>query len=152
MNVRQTGAATETLASQYKSIPTFLTLFIFAFLYELVLVWDALRMKNTIQIIGICIANLAFLIFTAIQIEQIENTVLILDAAGMVNVSNLWQTVRPFLTAIPCIIAAASLSMFFTAWKLYQVFAWDILKQIGADYRMKKRFLHYQACRFHTCP
>ncbi len=139
----------ELIDSQYRSIPTFLTLFIFAFIYELILVWDALRMKNTIQIIGLCAANLAILVYTAIQIDQIKNAVGILNDAGRVLPAgtDLWSIIRPYLVAIPIIIAVATLFMCFIAWKLYQEFAWDILKQIGADYRMKKRFLHYQVCR-----
>lgn len=133
--------------AQYKTIPTFLTLFIFGFLYELVVVWDALRMKNTIQVIGVCISNLALLIYTAIQIEQISEALDILSrfsGALKSDPAEIWADIRPFLVAIPAIIAACTIAMCFVAWKLYQEFAWDILKHIGADYRMKKRFLHYQ--------
>ena len=137
------------LLPRYKSIPTFLTLFIFAFLYELVLVWDALRLKNTIQIIGLALANLAILVYTAIQIDQIGSAISVLSDEGAIvskpgTDEDLWTMIRPYLVAIPCIIAVASVLMAFISWKLYQEFAWDILKQIGADYRMKKRFLHYQ--------
>ncbi|PHH91639.1 hypothetical protein CDD83_10925 [Cordyceps sp. RAO-2017] len=134
--------------SQYKTIPTFLTLFIFGFLYELVVVWDALRMKNTIQVIGVCIANLALLVYTAIQVDQIQTALEVLGRESALKLgitpAQLWADVRPFLIAIPAIIALATVVMMFIAWKLYQEFAWDILKNIGADYRMKKRFLHYQ--------
>ncbi|OAA81239.1 hypothetical protein LEL_00784 [Akanthomyces lecanii RCEF 1005] len=134
--------------SQYLTIPTFLTLFIFGFLYELVIVWDALRMKNTIQVIGVCIANLALLVYTAIQVDQIQMAVTVLGdknalAPGITS-HVLWGDIKAFLVAIPAIIALSTICMAFCAWKLYQEFAWDILKNIGADYRMKKRFLHYQ--------
>lgn len=144
-------------AAQYKTIPTFLTLFIFGFLYELVLVYDALRLKNTIQIIGLCFANLALLIYTAIQIDQINEAITDLDKGGAMegaftNSSGiavsakeaLWGEIFGFLITIPIVLAVGSIGMSYIAWKLYQVFAWDILKQIGADYRMKKRFLYYQ--------
>lgn len=137
------------LNSQYKTIPTFLTLFIFGFVYQLVLVWDALRLKNTIQIIGIGVSNLAFLIYTALQIDQIGKAIDALNTAGALKPTDetggdVWAQCRPFLIAIPCVISAATISMGFLSWKLYREFAWDILKQIGADYRMTKRFLHYQ--------
>jgi hypothetical protein len=138
----------EAVQSQYRTIPTFLTLLIFAFLYQLVLVWDALRMKNTIQIIGICISNVAFLVYTAIQIDQIQKAITVLEENGALNTgpdaTDVWKETRPFLVAIPCIISLTTLLLSFFAYKLYQEFAWDILKQIGADYRMKQRFLHYQ--------
>ena len=130
------------------TIPTFLTLFIFGFLYELVVVWDALRMKNTIQIIGVCFANLALVVYTGIQVDQIS---LALDILWYYNslkpgytMTGIWADIRPYLIAIPAIIALVTFIMCFLAWKLYQEFAWDVLKSIGADYRMKKRFLHYQ--------
>lgn len=150
-------------SAQYKTIPTFLTLFIFGFLYELLLVWDALRLKNTIQIIGICIANLALLVYTAIQIEQIQEALTLLGEnngldGGYTNEKGqvispeqaLWDEVQGFLIAIPIILAVGTIVLSYIAWKLYQVFAWDILKQIGADYRMKKRFLHYQVSPRHS--
>jgi hypothetical protein len=140
--------ATNETTSQYKIIPTFLTLFIFGFLYELVLAWDALRMKNTIQVIGLCIANLAMMIFAAIQIDQIREAITVLGDANALKPDHqpdvIWGDIGGFLIAIPIIVAASFVVMAFIAWKLYQEFAWDILKTIGADYRMKQRFLHYQ--------
>jgi NADH:ubiquinone oxidoreductase subunit 6 (subunit J) len=134
--------------SQYKTIPTFLTLFIFGFLYTLVVVWDALRQKNTIQIIGVCFSNLALMVYTTIQVDQIKEAFDILGEKNALRpempAAELWHDVKPYLVAIPAIIALATLVMGFLSWKIYQEYAWDILKNIGADYRMKKRFLHYQ--------
>ncbi|EFW98511.1 hypothetical protein CMQ_4363 [Grosmannia clavigera kw1407] len=79
--------------------------------------------------------------------EQIELAITKLSTIGAVKQfekGTLWSQCRPYLIAIPCIIGLATVFMGFIAWKLYQAFAWDILKQIGADLRMKKRFLHYQ--------
>ncbi|KAI0171581.1 hypothetical protein BJ166DRAFT_589637 [Pestalotiopsis sp. NC0098] len=134
----------EKVQSQLKTIPTFLALFIFGFLYELVLVWDALRVKNTIQVIGICIANLALMVYTSIQVDQIREAVDILITQNAVQDLTVWNDVQGILIAIPCVIGVGTICYSFVAWKLYQEFAWDILKHIGADYRMKKRFLHYQ--------
>ncbi|KAI0881200.1 uncharacterized protein GGS22DRAFT_71859 [Annulohypoxylon maeteangense] len=130
--------------AQTKTIPTFLGLLMLAFIYDIVLVWDALRMKNTIQIIGLCIANLAFLVYSALQIDQIHVAITRLISYNAFNNSGIWDEVQGELIAIPCIISLVTIILSFIAWKLYQEFAWDILKHIGADYRMKKRFLHYQ--------
>lgn len=134
--------------SQAQTIPTFLTLFIFGFLYTLVVVWDALRQKNTIQVIGVCFSNLALMVYTTIQIDQIQEAIGVLKKFNALETNitamELWDDIRPFLIAIPCIIALATVGMGFISWKIYQEYAWDILKNIGADYRMKKRFLHYQ--------
>ncbi|KAI1502961.1 hypothetical protein F5X99DRAFT_138460 [Biscogniauxia marginata] len=130
--------------SQLKTIPTFLGLFILGFVYEVLLVWDALLMKNTIQLIGICIANLALLVYGALQIDQIHEAINILKEKNAFMDLNVWDEVQAVLIAIPGFIALITIMLSFLTWKLYQEFAWDILKHIGADYRMKKRFLHYQ--------
>ncbi|KAI8965397.1 hypothetical protein F5Y11DRAFT_9174 [Daldinia sp. FL1419] len=130
--------------AQIRTIPTFLGLLILGFLYDVVLAWDALRMKNTIQVIGLCVANLALLIYSALQIDQIRVAIGRLKHYNAFEDLDVWEEVQGVLIAMPCIIALASVGLSFIAWKLYQEFAWDILKHIGADYRMKKRFLHYQ--------
>lgn len=129
--------------SYSKTIPTFLTLYIFGFVYELVLVYDALRLKNTIQVIGLCVCDLGLLIYGAVQIDQIQDAVRGLRANNEIH-EGAWEEMRPFLIAIPCIIALGCSLMGFLAWKLYDEFAWTIYKHISADLRMKRRYLTYQ--------
>ncbi|KAK4129641.1 hypothetical protein N657DRAFT_630488 [Parathielavia appendiculata] len=140
--------ATAEQKSQYRTIPTFLALFIFGFLYILILSWDALRLKNTIQVIGLCIANLAIFVYAILQIDQIEKSIGKLLDAGLIKPDkqdrDVWALCKPFLVAVPAIVGVVTIAMGALAYQLYREFAWDILKQIGADYRMKKRFLHYQ--------
>ncbi|RKF64809.1 UPF0658 Golgi apparatus membrane protein C23H3.04 [Erysiphe neolycopersici] len=128
-----------------KSIPTYLTLFIFGFLYQLLLVYDSLRLKNTIQVIGLCIYNLGMLIYASIQYDQIKRAISGLSEQDYIHPSNtIWSDVRPFLLAVPCIIGTFTLMMSLIAWKLYDEFAWTIYKHISADLRMKRRFLTFQ--------
>jgi hypothetical protein len=138
----------DRLKSQYRTIPTFLTLFIFGFLYMLFLTWDALRLKNTIQIIGLCVANLAIFVYAILQIDQINNSIDVLLRENALKPDeedrNVWALCKPFLIAVPAVVGVVTVIMGGLAYQLYREFAWDILKQIGADYRMKKRFLHYQ--------
>jgi hypothetical protein len=122
-----------------RTIPTFLTLYILGFFYQLVLVWDALRLKNTIQIIGLCIYNVGLLIYGAVQMEQIKQAVIVLGNAG-----EIWSQTKPFLIAIPVILAFGTGFLSVAAWKLYDEFAWTIYKHISADLRMKRRYLTFQ--------
>ncbi|EER43353.1 conserved hypothetical protein [Histoplasma capsulatum H143] len=87
-----------------RTIPTFLTLYIFGFVYELVLTYDALQMKNTIQVIGICICNVGLLIYGAVQTDQIRDAILQLNAGKNID-KQIWPDLKPFLIAIPIIIA-----------------------------------------------
>ena len=129
--------------TQARTIPTFLTLYIFGFVYQLVLVYDALRLKNTIQVIGLCCYNLGLLIYGAVQMEQLKDAVLELQRSSHLK-NPIWGELRPYLIAIPCIIGVGTILMSYVAWKLYDEFAWTIYKHISADLKMKKRYLIFQ--------
>jgi hypothetical protein len=135
----------EDTHSETRTIPTYLAVFMFGYLYQLWLVWDALRLKNTIQVIGLVIYNVGILIYAAIQFDQIR------DAADELNKSafvqpQFWTDVKPMLVALPCLMAVATIFFAFEAWKLYDEFAWTIYKHISADLRLKRRYLTYQVC------
>ena len=126
-----------------RTIPTFLTLYIFGFLYQLVLVWDALRLKNTIQVIGLVVYNLGLLIYGAVQMDQIKESVLVLHSQNEIDLS-IWTDTKAYLIAVPIILAVGTVLLAVCAWKLYDEFAWTIYKHISADLRMKKRYLTFQ--------
>ncbi|KAI9682908.1 MAG: hypothetical protein M1829_006344 [Trizodia sp. TS-e1964] len=128
-----------------RTIPTYLTLFIFGFVYQLVLVYDALRLKNTIQVIGLCIYDVGLLVYAAVQMDQIKQAITTLSDMGLIDPSsNAWNDTRPFLIAVPCVIALGSVLLSIAAWRLYDEFAWTIYKHISADLRMKRRYLTFQ--------
>ncbi|KAJ9625714.1 hypothetical protein H2203_004475 [Taxawa tesnikishii (nom. ined.)] len=129
--------------TQSHTIPTYLALFIFGFLYQLGLAYDALRLKNTIQIIGICVSDLALLTYAAVQTDQIKDAVNVLASQKKIR-DDFWDDVHPYLIAIPCIIALCFVLLSGVAWKLYDEFAWTIYKHISADLRMKRRYLIFQ--------
>lgn len=100
-------------------------------------------MKNTIQIIGLCLCNVGLLIYGAVQVKQIRNAVSILSDNTKIS-PLVWAESEPFLIIIPCIVGLGSILMTLVAWKLYDEFAWTIYKHISADLRMKRRYLTYQ--------
>jgi hypothetical protein len=118
-------------------------LYAFGFIYELVLVYDALRLKNTIQVIGICLCNVGLLIYGAVQVQQIKEAVGVLTVMDKID-KDVWPKTEPFLIIIPIVVAMGSVLMGLVAWKLYDEFAWSIYKHISADLRMKRRYLTYQ--------
>jgi hypothetical protein len=129
-----------------RTIPTFLTLYIFGFLYQLVLVYDGLRLKNTIQIIGIVLMNVGLVIYGSVQMEQIKQAIFALNGNGNLKETPdvIWADAKPFLVAIPCVTAFGTSLFAGAAWKLNDEFAWTIYKHISADLRMKRRYLTYQ--------
>ncbi|KAF8474282.1 hypothetical protein BDZ91DRAFT_789898 [Kalaharituber pfeilii] len=131
---------------QTRTIPTYLTLFIFAHIFLIGLVYDALRLKNTIQVIGLCLFNGALLIYAAIQMDQIQeaNVYLLQYKPEPLAKEDIWPKIQPFLIAIPCVLGLCTVLMSIVAWKLYDEFAWTIYKHISADLRMKRRYLTFQ--------
>jgi hypothetical protein len=132
--------------SEARTVPTYLAVFMFGYLYQLFLVWDALRLKNTIQVIGLVIYNIGIMVYAAIQFDQIR------DAADALNdkrfiPDDFWVDVQPMLIAVPVLMAVATIAFGFVAWKLYDEFAWTIYKHISADLRLKRRYLTYQVRR-----
>ena len=124
-------------------IPTFFSLYVFAFIYQLVLVWDALRAKNTIQIIGLVGLNAGLLIYGAVQVDQLHDSVQELLNNNQIE-PGVWETTKPLTIVIPSILAFTTLCLAYLAYKLYNEFAWTIYKHISADLRMKRRYLTYQ--------
>jgi uncharacterized membrane protein YkvI len=135
--------AADGIHSETRTIPTYLAVFMFGYIYQLFLVWDCLRLKNTIQVIGLVLYNVGILVYAAIQFDQIK------DAADSLNKhafipNDFWLDVKPFLIALPILMAVATIALAFEAWKLYDEFAWTIYKRISADTRLKRRYLTYQ--------
>lgn len=52
--------------------------------------------------------------------------------------------VKPFLIAVPCVIAVAAIILSVITWKLFDEFGWTIYKHIGASVQMRRRYLIYQ--------
>jgi hypothetical protein len=75
--------------------------------------------------------------------NQIQEAVLSLANKGEIN-PEIWTQTKPFLLAIPCILALGTVLLAVEAWKLYDEFAWTIYKHISADLRLKRRYLAYQ--------
>ncbi|KAF2017879.1 hypothetical protein BU24DRAFT_345795 [Aaosphaeria arxii CBS 175.79] len=130
--------------NETRTIPTYLAVFMFGYIYQIILVYDALRMKNTIQVIGLVLYNIGILIYAAIQMDQIKDAVQYLDKQTFITDHLFWQQVRGILIALPILMAAGTLALAFVAWKLYDEFAWTIYKHISADLRLKRRYLTYQ--------
>ncbi|KAJ2707995.1 hypothetical protein FB645_000346 [Coemansia sp. IMI 203386] len=114
-------------------------IFIVAQLFLLMLCWEAVAHKNTIQIIAATLFNVMCLIYSLIQyttfyirpsssagIFQKDNDMRILQITTMVVYSL-------------CTVAFAMLT-----WELYQLFGWKTYKKLGANLALRRAYKWHQ--------
>lgn len=122
---------------------SFLGLYIFALLYELGLSYDALKHKNTFQLVGLCICNFGLFVYGIVQMKEIRGTIDGLsksEAAG----DRLWNHYRLELILIPVFIGVCTILMVFVTWRLRAEFSWNIYQTMSADLQMNRRYTTYQ--------
>jgi hypothetical protein len=105
-------------------------------------------------VIGLSLFQGAMLIYSAIQIDQIHDAIVATELTSTLHFDP-WPSklpdfitysigVRPFLIAVPCVIAFFSIFILVITWKLFDEFGWTIYKHIGASVQMRRRYLIYQ--------
>jgi len=115
--------------------------------------FDALRLRNVIQLLGIWLFHFALIVFAAIQVHQTK-TALVLKSASecaadfsYVNCNGpgtLFRKIEPFLIVAPCVIGASWCLMLFWIRQLYAEFGWAIFHVVGANPKMKIMYQWYQ--------
>ncbi|OQD63473.1 hypothetical protein PENPOL_c009G06641 [Penicillium polonicum] len=123
-------------------LQSFLGLYIFALLYELALSYDALRRKNTIQLVGLCICNQGLFAFGILQMREIKDTIATLADQNLSD--HLQELYKIEIILVPVFLGIGTLCMTFFTWKLRGEFSWSIYKNISADLQMKRRYFVYQ--------
>ncbi|THH11582.1 hypothetical protein EW146_g7987 [Bondarzewia mesenterica] len=137
--------------SYYKTLPCYLALFLLAELFELVMAFDALRLRNVIQLVGILLFHLALIVFAALQVHETHTALVRLqdcngsdDFVRCGGAHTLFRKVEPFLIVVPCIIAVAWVAIVWFARALYAEFGWAIFRVVGANPAMKTMYQFYQ--------
>lgn len=139
------------------TIPTNLGVFIFASIFEVAYIYDALRSKSTVQIGLACFFNLGLLPFAIFQYSQIKKAADRLSVAyeaGRVPLVNtdmeFWGVSGPMLLTMPYIIGVCSLLLMASGWYVKIFFSWRSYRHVNADLQMRRRRLTYQVCFYST--
>jgi len=148
---RMVEAKVEFDLPRYKTLSCYLALFALAEIFELFMAFDALRLRNVVQLLGILLFHLALIVFAALQVHQ-TRTALVTQPncdgrdsyVSCGGPGTLWMGVEPFLIVAPCVIAASWLAMLFWIKQLYTEFGWAIFHVVGADRKMKTMYQWYQ--------
>ncbi|KAH9001287.1 hypothetical protein EDB92DRAFT_1939044 [Lactarius akahatsu] len=137
--------------ANYKTIPCYLALFVLAEVFELLMAFDALRLRNVIQLAGILVFHVALVVFAAIQVHETKAALVRKPDCDGTNDyvlcggrGTLYRKVEHLLITVPCIIAAAWLVMIFFVRALYYEFGWAIFRIVGANPAMKTMYQYYQ--------
>ncbi|KAF8478693.1 hypothetical protein DFH94DRAFT_66981 [Russula ochroleuca] len=137
--------------TNYRTVPCYLALFVLAELFELLMAFDALRLRNVIQLVGILVFHVALVVFATIQIHETkvalvrtpncDGTVSFVTCGGK---GTLYRKVEHLLIAAPGIIAAAWIVLIFFVRALYYEFGWAVFRIVGANPAMKTMYQFYQ--------
>ncbi|KAF8559562.1 hypothetical protein OG21DRAFT_1452728 [Imleria badia] len=128
-----------------KTLSCYLALFILAEMFELFMAFDALRLRNIIQLLGIILFHGALIVFAALQVHETMVALVPCDMPQCANDTKwLWQKVEPFLIVVPCIVAASWLFLIFWIKQLYGEFGWVIFHVVGASPKLKTMYQFYQ--------
>ncbi|KAG8984094.1 hypothetical protein FRB90_005573, partial [Tulasnella sp. 427] len=135
----------------YRTIPCYFALFALGELFEIVIALDALRLRNIIQLIGVCMFHAGMIVFSALQIPQTKTALVTRPGSdcstNYVNCSgpgSLFNRVEPFLIVSPVLLAVSLLVLVWFTWQLYHEFGWVVFHIVGANPRMKVMYQYYQ--------
>ncbi|KAJ7582730.1 hypothetical protein C8J56DRAFT_955575 [Mycena floridula] len=137
----------------YKTLPCYLALFALAEIFELFMAFDALRLRNIIQLVGILLFHLALIVMSALQVHQTQTALVTSGAATCASAydsitcsgpDSLWGKIKPFLIVVPCVIATSWIILIFLIKQLYAEFGWAIFHVVGANPKMKTMYQWYQ--------
>jgi hypothetical protein len=129
-----------------KTITTFLSLLMFGFIYQSLLLYDTLAHRGTIQLAGLCIYAACLCVYTALQVGQIEAAIESLYAFGIVKPDNtLFITNMRSLTKVNAVMTGLyTLAITIISFKHYIEFQWTIYRQLNADLNMQKRYFIFK--------
>lgn len=140
-----------------KTMSVYLALLLVGMVFQFLIALDAVRLKNTLQVVGVLVFNIAMCVAAALEIPQVRDALLAQDRAGggvkcqaadtvsrCDAISSLVPKVRAFLIVVPIVIGVWEFILLSIAWRLWKEFSWSIYTNIGADLKLRNRYLWYQ--------
>ncbi|KAF1940225.1 hypothetical protein EJ02DRAFT_406854 [Clathrospora elynae] len=136
-------------------VPLNVGLFMLGNIYQAALAFDALRMKNNLQLYSICVLNISLFVFSVMRYFQIKDTAaeLQLGQAGDPAVSttpftnrsiDYWGKVQGVLLGSSAFLGVCSLTSCVLVFFLQREFRWAIYRHISGSLEMLRRYLAYQ--------
>ncbi|KAG1731896.1 hypothetical protein EDB19DRAFT_1896845 [Suillus lakei] len=117
------------------TLPCYLALFILAEIFELIMAFDALRLRNIIQLMGIVLFHGALIVFSALQVHETHVAIYNCQPSCITDPNHLWNKVQ---------MAASWFFLMFWIKQLYNEFGWVIFHVVGANPKFKSMYQFYQ--------
>jgi hypothetical protein len=138
--------------AEVKTIPSLLSLLIFGFIYQALLLYDTLAQRNTMQLIGLCIFAACLFIYAVLQIQELEKVILVLSEARNGDPASLITSpargvdflIRPLSIANAVLTGLYTTIISFVSFKLYSEFQWTIYRLLNADLKMQQRYFTFK--------
>ncbi|BFZ64042.1 hypothetical protein YB2330_005180 [Saitoella coloradoensis] len=105
-------------------LSTYVGLFIFANIFKLFMAWDALRLKNVLQAVGLVFCNAALTVYAGLQWKQLPNDI---------------KSYRIGVSVI-VIIGTGTLLIATSTYKIFHdsELAWRLARELGASPRIRR--------------
>jgi hypothetical protein len=126
------------------TIPTFTTVFIFGFVCQIMLLYDTLALKNSIQLFGFCLYTCSLGVYAALQVSEISLIVESLEASAIAVYFPLRGQLHSLAVANAITIGVYTVAVCLISLKLYAEFQWTIYRQLNADVRMQRRYFTFK--------
>jgi hypothetical protein len=127
--------------------------FILGNVVQVALAFDALRGRNSLQLIGICIFNSCIFVFSVLRYSQtVTNTALLMEGVNgahkpFVDTNiHFEKAIAPTLLPSTIIVGICALASYFLTVRLSTEFAWAIYRQVSGNIKARRRYLAYQVC------
>ena len=140
LRVQRLSELEESNDNATRRMPVYLSIFALAHVFQFIMALDAVYARNTLQFICLTIFNALFLLYSIIQIREVQDATS--SSATLTGVSNV--PINVLTTIIPIVIGLSEIAYIALGWKIYHEFGWKVYKFLGADRRIKKMYADYQ--------
>ncbi|KAI7824911.1 hypothetical protein BX661DRAFT_172113 [Kickxella alabastrina] len=114
-------------------------IFIVAQLFLLMLCWEAVAHKNTIQIIAATLFNVMCLIYSFIQY-----TTFYIHPSSSAGIFQKDNDMRVLQITTMVVYSLCSVAFAMLTWELYQLFGWKTYKKLGANLALRRAYKWHQ--------
>jgi len=139
--------AISTRQQSIKTVPAYFAIFGLAEIFELVLTFDALYLRNIMELTGILAFHTGMLVYSCLQIHQTRKAIVTRDGtcyAFCDSPGSLWSKVKVLLIIVPVVLGVSLLLLGWITRILYREFGWAVFHHLGADPRKKRMYRWYQ--------